>query len=83
MVSLINGNTALLLMIIIYLWGKYLQLKKLFTVNNDYLRLIKHLPLIELFTVNNNYLPLIKLLTVNNNCLPLIEIFTVNKTIYR
>ena len=46
MVSLINGNTALLLMIIIYLWGKYLQLKKLFTVNNDYLRLIKT------FTVN-------------------------------
>ena len=65
MVSLVNGSTALLLMVIIYLWEKYLQLKKLFTVNNNYIRLIKHLPLIELFTVNNNNLPFIKIFTVN------------------
>ena len=65
MVSLVNGSTALLLMVIIYLWEKYLQLKKLFTVNNNYIRLIKHLPLIELFTVNKNNLPFIKTFTVN------------------
>ena len=45
-VSLINGTAALLLMKIIYLWGKHLPLIKLFIVNNNYLRLIKT------FTVN-------------------------------
>ena len=64
MVSLVNGSTALPLIITIYLWGKYLQIIKLFTVNNNYLQLKKHLPLAELFIVNNTNLPLIKTFTV-------------------
>ena len=51
--------------IIIYSWGKYLRFIKLFTVQINYLSLIK------IFVVNNN-LPLIKLYAVNNKYLPLI-----------
>ena len=65
----------------------YLALLTLFTVNNNYLPLIKlnivnnnnnnnnnnNIPLIKLFILNNN----------NNNNLPLIKTLTVDRIIYR
>ena len=50
-------------------------MNKLFTVNNNYL------PLIRNFTVNDYYLPLMNLFTVNNYYLPLMKLFIVNKNI--
>ena len=76
--TFINASTILLLIIVIYIWGKYLPFIKLFTVYNNYVTLIK------IFTVEKNHLPLIKSfsVSVNNNCLLLIEIFPVNKIFY-
>ena len=55
----INASDILLLIIIIYILGKYLQFKKLFTVRNNYLSIIK------VFAVNNNCLPGIVIFTAN------------------
>ena len=53
----------------------YLMSKKIFTVNNSFL------PLIKLLTVNY-YLSSIKLFSIDNSYLPLIKMLTVDKTIY-
>lgn len=47
--------------------NKYLPLIDFFTDNDNYLLLIKNLPLKKILTINNSYLPLMKLLTVNKN----------------